>query len=310
MESLIRPEIRHAPLVTTANQRRPRQDEERRKRKEEEKPVAMTTSRWRGSSCRTQGPAPPPGPRTPPREGPREGRAECWDRLQRRGRRGRPPKLAVTMATAEQLAERRRERLHEVTGSGDQELVEALLLDSQRRSVDGGAATRFPDMYREFESLQAQVARSLGILDEVNRMKVLPGSSPSLTNKSVRYLEVSSPAHSGNTHISYLTLAQLTSVSQNSKMLPPSKRFKMENRVQQNGVTGPVFGPSGSSPLKSEQIYLQTGGLTVQPGDRMVILNGPDGTTLQIQTPEGVPLDGVPLEGVPLEALLGIEAPQ
>lgn len=37
-----------------------------------------------------------------------------------------------------------------------------------------------------------QVARSLGILDEVNRMKVLPGASPSssLTNKNVRYMEV------------------------------------------------------------------------------------------------------------------------
>lgn len=37
-----------------------------------------------------------------------------------------------------------------------------------------------------------QVARSLGILDEVNRMKVLPGasSSSSLTNKNVRYMEV------------------------------------------------------------------------------------------------------------------------
>ena len=71
-----------------------------------------------------------------------------------------------------------------------------------------------------------------------------------------------------------------------------------------------VLGPGSESAPPEEQIYLQTGGLTVQPGDRMVILNGPDGTTMQIQTPEGVPLEGVPLEGVPLEALLGIEAPQ
>lgn len=37
-----------------------------------------------------------------------------------------------------------------------------------------------------------QVARSLGILDEVNKMKVLPGASPntSLPNKNVRYMEV------------------------------------------------------------------------------------------------------------------------
>ncbi|KAK1886319.1 Zinc finger protein 839 [Dissostichus eleginoides] len=339
---------------------------EEEEEKEEEKPVAMTTSRVEGGpAAGLRGLPPRRGPGRPRGRGRGRGRGRVLGPppkvvgglVSRRGRRGRPPKLAVTMATAEQLAERRRERLYEaVQQCGDQELVEALLPRLSEKislwelllaKVDGGAATRFPDMYREFESLQAQVrqaaqdyiispqaggaplevrnievARSLGILDEVNRMKVLPGSSPSLTNKSVRYLE-------------------------NSKMLPPSKRFKMENRVQQNGVTGPVFGPSGSSPLKSvsdsassscppaeartlmkeevlgpgsesrsesappeEQIYLQTGGLTVQPGDRMVILNGPDGTTLQIQTPEGVPLDGVPLEGVPLEALLGIEAPQ
>lgn len=46
-----------------------------------------------------------------------------------------------------------------------------------------------------------QVARSLGILDEVNRMKVVPGASPSssLTNKNVRYMEVKTPsAHSSS----------------------------------------------------------------------------------------------------------------
>ncbi|KAM3595497.1 uncharacterized protein V6R79_024374 [Siganus canaliculatus] len=106
--------------------------------------------------------------------------------------------------------------------------------------VEGSSAarTRFPDIYREFESLQAQVrqaaqdyiaspqasgvplevrnievAKFLGILDEVNKMKVVPGASSgsSLTSKNVRYME-------------------------NSKMLPPSKRFKMENSVQQNGL--------------------------------------------------------------------------
>lgn len=44
-----------------------------------------------------------------------------------------------------------------------------------------------------------QVARSLGILDEVNKMKVLPGASPntSLTNKSVRYMEVGGGSAAG-----------------------------------------------------------------------------------------------------------------
>lgn len=113
--------------------------------------------------------------------------------------------------------------------------------------MEGGslAQSQFPDIYREFESLQAQVrraahdyiispqagsvplevrnievrlgelanmllaldvpthrsglscgfqvARSLGILDEVNRMKVVPGTSPSSrqTHKTARYMEVS-----------------------------------------------------------------------------------------------------------------------
>ncbi|MED6244074.1 hypothetical protein ATANTOWER_013039 [Ataeniobius toweri] len=54
-----------------------------------------------------------------------------------------------------------------------------------------------------------------------------------------------------------------------------------------------------------QEIYIQTEGLTVQlaeaGSDGIVIVNGPDGTTMHIQTPEGVPLEAV-------QALLGIEA--
>lgn len=394
--------------------------------------------------------------------------------VSRRGRRGRPPKLVVAMVTAEQQVERRRDRLQElVEQCEDEELMDIVLPRLTKvlslwevllAKVEGSgpARTRFPDIYREFESLQAQVrqaaqdyiispqggvvplevrnievARSLGILDEVNRMKVVPGASPSssLTNKNVRYME-------------------------NSKMLPPSKRFKMENSVpiHQNGTethrtggTPVAYVPSslkscsvsvsplvisagfkllttsadpassssgsisakmpstqapppampmevtpgedqgmgpvqtnvqvkslqtnqdqvlsssditaqmnelekalGSSPKtntdlkkpesssthtpesssvqtvassqlqqrdstlsgsadpceskelqEGQEIYIQTEGLTVQmtePGvDRIVIVNGPDGTTMHIQTPEGVPLEVV-------QALLGIEA--
>lgn len=56
---------------------------------------------------------------------------------------------------------------------------------------------------------------------------------------------------------------------------------------------------------EGQEIYIQTEGMTVQlaePGlDGIVIVNGPDGTTMHIQTPEGVPLEAV-------QALLGIEA--
>lgn len=370
---------------------------------------------------------------------------------------------------AEQQTERRRDRLQELVDQcEDEELMDVvlprltkvlsvweLLLAKVERG--GAARSQFPDIYREFESLQAQVrqaaqdyiispqggasplevrnievARSLGILDEVNKMKVVPGASPvsSVSNKNVRYME-------------------------NTKMLPPSKRFKMENSVpvHQNGVetpkkvtpvtsvtlksavtsslkscsvpvsplvipaasrlsttttssssssSSPAFAkapltsapppdtpmevaaaatgdqenslqvsqdqvpsssnvpdqmnelenflgsspdpatdtqtqtqsgstqtpqvssaqdlpppsqpqqsdpdpaPSGAKELQEgQEIYIQTEGLTVQlaePGsDRIVIVNGPDGTTMHIQTPEGVPLEAV-------QALLGIEA--
>lgn len=56
---------------------------------------------------------------------------------------------------------------------------------------------------------------------------------------------------------------------------------------------------------EGQEIYIQTEGLTVhlaEPrSDGIVIVNGPDGTTMHIQTPEGVPLEAV-------QALLGIES--
>nr|XP_057946577.1 uncharacterized protein LOC131140313 isoform X1 [Doryrhamphus excisus] len=348
--------------------------------------------------------------------------------IRRGGRRGRPPKLGIAMATAEQQVERRRERLQELVDQcEDEELMDIvlprltkvlsvweMLLAKVERA--GPPRSHFPDIYKEFESLQThvrqaaqdyimaplggaspleirniEVARCLGILDEVNRMKVLPGASPasSLSTKNSRYME-------------------------NSKMLPPSKRFKMENSVplHQNGIertvvnpasgenptssvvstpppipseakvcsstatdlsrsTGPTESPSPVTPMEvtagnhqkeevplteaqnqsqqvnsqdksppasaqtpescpvqdvapvcqtalelvescqtkeleeGQEIYIQTEGMTVQlaePGEeRIVIVNGPDGTTMHIQTPEGVPLEAV-------QALLGIEA--
>ncbi|XP_024268574.1 uncharacterized protein LOC112244919 isoform X2 [Oncorhynchus tshawytscha] len=175
----------------------------------------------------------------------------------RRGRRGRPPKLGGGVASVEQQAQRRKARLKEVTHECDnEELMETVLPRLAKvmtvwefllMKVEKGRQPKaqFSDVYREFEQLHSQVkkmardyisnpqqgvhtalevhnvdvAKSLGIVDEVNRLKVLnPPTQQNVTNmatKNVRYME-------------------------NSKMLPPTKRFKMENRVgvqiHQNGV--------------------------------------------------------------------------
>lgn len=83
--------------------------------------------------------------------------------------------------------------------------------------------------------------------------------------------------------------------------------------AQPEGASGPQqsHSPVESSSMEPEEvqegqeIYIQTDGLDLQmsePGmERIVIVNGPDGTTMHIQTPEDVPLEAV-------HALLGIEA--
>ncbi|XP_041703970.1 uncharacterized protein LOC121539493 isoform X2 [Coregonus clupeaformis] len=174
----------------------------------------------------------------------------------RRGRRGRPPKLGGGVASVEQQAQRRKARLKEVTHECDnEELMETVLPRLAKvmtvwefllMKVEKGRQpkTQFSDVYREFEQLHSQVkkmaqdyisnpqgvhtalevhnvevAKSLGIFDEVNKLKVLnPPTQQNVTNmatKNVRYME-------------------------NSKMLPPTKRFKMENRagvqIHQNGI--------------------------------------------------------------------------
>ncbi|XP_017293157.1 uncharacterized protein znf839 [Kryptolebias marmoratus] len=349
--------------------------------------------------------------------------------------RGRHQRSGGVPLTADQQGKRRRDRLQELVEQCEAEELTDVVLPRLTKvlslwelllaKVDCRSPTcaSFPDIYQEFESLQAhvrqaaqeyitgpqsgdkpvevrniEVARSLGILDEVNRMKVVPGASPAsnLTNKNVRYMG-------------------------NSKMLPPSKRFKMENSITDEQTGGGVtvssvsplkpcsvsvsplvisggsklqttsadstWSPSGAdsaqtassqaSPLatpmevqeegsissdrdadaadqttglqsalgsgsestaktsesslnqaaasseprqgdapqsepceakelqEGQEIYIQAEQLTVQlaePGsDGIVIVNGPDGTTMHIQTPEGVPLEAV-------QALLGIEA--
>lgn len=165
--------------------------------------------------------------------------------------------------------------------------------------------TRFPDIYREFESLQTQVrqaaqeyilspqggttplevrnievARCLGILDEVNRMKVLPGASlfSSLTNKNIRYME-------------------------NSKMLPPSKRFKMENSVpvHQNGIEVPRAAPP-STPSTPSSLSLKSCSVSVAPlaspsGPRLTSANSMSSSSSPTLAPPPLtPMDDTPIQ--------------
>ncbi|XP_029531649.1 zinc finger protein 839 isoform X1 [Oncorhynchus nerka] len=171
-------------------------------------------------------------------------------------RLGRPPKLGGGAASVEQQTQSRKAWLKEVTHECDnEELMETVLPRLAKvmtvwefllMKVEKGRQpkTQFSDVYREFEKLHSQVkkmaqdyisnpqgvhmalevhnvevAKSLGIVDEVNKFKVLnPPTQQNVTNmatKNVHYME-------------------------NSKMLPPTKRFKMENQVgvqiHQNGI--------------------------------------------------------------------------
>nr|XP_046223165.1 uncharacterized protein LOC124046616 isoform X3 [Oncorhynchus gorbuscha] len=171
-------------------------------------------------------------------------------------RLGRPPKLGGGAASVEQQTQSRKAWLKEVTHECDnEELMETVLPRLAKvmtvwefllMKVEKGRQpkTQFSDVYREFEKLHSQVkkmaqdyisnpqgvhmalevhnvevAKSLGIVDEVNKFKVLnPPTQQNVTNmatKNVHYME-------------------------NTKMLPPTKRFKMENQVgvqiHQNGI--------------------------------------------------------------------------
>ncbi|KAK2892339.1 zinc finger protein 839 isoform X1 [Channa argus] len=305
------------------------EEEEEEEKKNDEKPAAPAPNKLEG------GPAAAVGLRGLYRRGPGRPRGRGRGRgrgrplslppkvtvglVSRRGRRGRPPKVSVTTVIAEQQMERRQDRLQElVEQCEDEELMDIvlprltkvlslwdlLLAKVERRAP---AQTRFPDIYREFESLQAQVrqaaqdyivspqgtatplevrnievARSLGILDEVNKMKVVPGASPSSsqTNKNIRYME-------------------------NSKMLPPSKRFKMENSVpvQQNGIEsktgGTTLTPYVCSSLKSCSVSVSP--LVIPAGSS--VLNT---TAVSASSPSAsAPTNQAPLPDIPMEVTPG-----
>lgn len=89
-----------------------------------------------------------------------------------------------------------------------------------------------------------------------------------------------------------------------STQTPESSLVQTSAQLQQRDSL-PTLSTEAKELQEGQEIYIQTEGLTVQlaePGsDGIVIVNGPDGTTMHIQTPEGVPLEAV-------QALLGIES--
>ncbi|XP_031696773.1 uncharacterized protein LOC116379003, partial [Anarrhichthys ocellatus] len=192
-------------------------------------------------------------------------------------------------------------------------LFNLYFVSSDRFQVEGSspARTRFPDIYREFESLQAQVrqaaqdyiispqggviplevrnievARSLGILDEVNRMKVVPGASPSssLTNKNVRYME-------------------------NSKMLPPSKRFKMENSVpiHQNGIETHRTGgtPVTSVPSSLKSCSASVSPLVISAGSKLLTTSADPASSSSGSISAKTPSTQAPPPAMPMEVTPG-----
>ena len=89
---------------------------------------------------------------------------------------------------------------------------------------------------------------------------------------------------------------------------PPAPTQQSASSLGRQGQAAP---PGAQAVVQEgQEIYIQTEGLTMQlaegsesdtASERIVIVNGPDGTTMHIRAPEGVPLEAV-------HALLGIEA--
>lgn len=141
----------------------------------------------------------------------------------------------------------------------------------------------------QVEPLPASQDRILSTSDITAQMKELEkalGSSPETATKS-KTPDSSSTQTPESSSVQTLASSQLQ--QRDSSQSESGSKDPCEPKELQEG----------------QEIYIQTEGLTVQlaePGlDRIVIVNGPDGTTMHIQTPEGVPLEAV-------QALLGIEA--
>ncbi|KAL1258317.1 hypothetical protein QQF64_011561 [Cirrhinus molitorella] len=208
-------------------------------------------------------------PRRPgrPRGPGRPGRPRRPGRPPKRGRPGRPPKYPRGMSL-EQQAQRQRNRLKEfIKQYDDEDLMEIVLPRLARvmtvwefvlMKVEKGYPSKqqFPSVYHEFEQLHSQVKKmALEYLHtspasrpaiEVNNIGVLQSLGINDPN-ALKLLTSSEGQQSQKTNQSEPRANQATKSLrsiENAKMLPPAKRFKIENcneetngyQVNQNGI--------------------------------------------------------------------------
>uniref|UniRef100_A0A3B4CYC1 C2H2-type domain-containing protein n=1 Tax=Pygocentrus nattereri TaxID=42514 RepID=A0A3B4CYC1_PYGNA len=203
-------------------------------------------------------------------------------RKPKRGRRGRPPKYLTTAAALEQQEQRRRTRLKEfIRQYDDEDLMEIVLPHLAKvmtvwefvlMKVEKGHPSnqQFPSVYHEFELLHSEVKKmaqehfSISPASrpalEVNNMEVL--KSLGVTDvPSARSLLDSTQEQQG-TVTANQSMKSLRSI-ENTKMLPPAKRFKMENcggekndsAINQNGIQKDEAS-EGSVLLREPQVVL------------------------------------------------------
>ena len=151
------------------------------------------------------------------------------------------------------------------------------------------------------ESLPAGQDQALSTSDIAAQMKELEealGSSPETETKPLKSDSVQTP---GSTLIQTTESATIQTLESSTVQTQASSQLQQGDLFQSS--TTEAF--EAKELKEGQEIYIETEGLTVQlaePGsDRIVIVNGPDGTTMHIQTQEGVPLEAV-------QALLGMEA--
>ncbi|KAL7873411.1 hypothetical protein AOLI_G00124820 [Acnodon oligacanthus] len=203
-------------------------------------------------------------------------------RKPKRGRRGRPPKYLTTAAALEQQEQRRRTRLKEfIRQYDDEDLMEIVLPHLAKvmtvwefvlMKVEKGHPSnqQFPSVYHEFELLHSEVKKmaqehfSISPASrpalEVNNMEVL--KSLGVTDLPSTLSLLDSTQGQQGTVTANQTVKSLRSI-ENTKMLPPAKRFKMENcggekndsPINQNGIQKDEAS-EGSMLLREPQVVL------------------------------------------------------